>query len=141
MADVEKVARAIKELKPFEDGNENVEYILIRGLSAIGFKLPAAGAQDLAEAIAKAALAAMGERGAVLSGYGDYTPVTINASTVAHPASPRPEVVEEAVKAERERCARIAEADRRGELAKQCGHEPIFHRYGKAIAAAIRGSE
>lgn len=56
-------------------------------------------------------------------------------------ASPRPEAVDEAVKAERERCARIAEADRRGELAKQCGYEPAFHTVGKVIAAAIRATE
>lgn len=56
-------------------------------------------------------------------------------------ASPRPETVGEAVKAERERCARIAEADRRGELAKQCGYKPAFHTVGKVIAAAIRATE
>lgn len=61
--------------------------------------------------------------------------------TLAGKASPRPEAVEEAVKAERERCARIAEVDRRGELAKQCGYEPAFHAVGKAIAAAIRATE
>ena len=132
MSDVEKVARAIKELKPFEGGNENVEYILIRGLSAIGFQLPAAGAQDLAEAIAKAALAAMGERktasrplntSAVVShetanvsdkpvgwfrkmanGTWNHVSTEYGGAKWLTPlyASPRPEAVEEAVKAERE---------------------------------------
>lgn len=45
---------------------------------------------------AEAALAVMEREGEALSGHGDYTPVTIRSGTVA---SPRPEAVEEAVKA------------------------------------------
>lgn len=48
---------------------------------------------------------------------------------------------EQARMAERERCAGIAEQDRRSELAKQLGHEPAFHRAGQIIANTIRLGE
>lgn len=160
MADVEKVARAIPD--------EAVEAALVAWYAEHGrlrIEWPdgipsphrASRANGMRAAI-EAALSAMGEREAkpVAWRVHDWADGWIlfnnearakheaeNSTGVIQPlyASPRPEAVEDAVKAERERCARIAEADRRGELAKQCGYEPAFHTVGKVIAAAIRATE
>ena len=45
--------------KPFDDGDEVMQYILMRGLSAIGFKLPTAGSWDVMRAALLAASAHM----------------------------------------------------------------------------------
>lgn len=42
--------------KPFEDGDETVEHIIIMGLAACGFKLPSTAAPD----VIRAALSALG---------------------------------------------------------------------------------
>ena|SRR6185312_7021131 len=44
------------------------------------------------------------------------------------------------VSEERERCARIAERDRRNAAGKECGYEPKWHLIGKEIANEIRGT-
>lgn len=83
--DVEKVARAIYEARGAHEPPR-----AWRKWEDIGDEARAVWCQ-----CATAALAAMGERETVLSGYGDYTPVTVRAGTVA---SPRPEAVGEALK-------------------------------------------
>jgi len=54
MATKEQVQAALN-VKPFDDGDENVQYILLRGLAAIGFKLPAHASWDVMEAAIDAA--------------------------------------------------------------------------------------
>ena len=111
MDKVEKVARAIPD--------EAVEAALVAWYAEHGrlrIEWPdgipsphrASRANGMRAAI-QAALAVMEREGEALSGHGDYTPVTIRSGTVA---SPRPEAVGEAVKAERERCAKAAEQTR-----------------------------
>jgi len=48
------------------------------------------------------------------------------------------EQIAHALMAERERCAKIAEADMRTDMAKRYGHMPEFQNHRKQIAAAIR---
>lgn len=123
---VEKAARAIPD--------EAVEAAWTAYLDKVGDG-PDGGLDGIRAAI-QAALAVMEREGEALSGYGDYTPVTIRSGTVA---SPRPEAVGEAVKAERERCAKIAEAtiDVERDDPRSMSRE-VKWRDGPAIAAAIR---
>jgi len=99
MADVEKVARAICRADR-QDPDRLIHY---RDIQVSSTREPYPAWRNYIKQ-AEAALAAMGEREAVLSGYGEYTPVTVRAGTVA---SPRPEAVGD----QRERFARIADAE------------------------------
>lgn len=50
----DEMVEAALNVKPFDDGDENVQYILLRGLSAMGFKLPSHATWDVMRAALEA---------------------------------------------------------------------------------------
>lgn len=58
--DMERAVELALNCKPFSDGDEAVQYILIRGLSAIGFNLPSHASWDVMRQALLAALPALG---------------------------------------------------------------------------------
>lgn len=58
-------------------------------------------------------------------------------AALSRPSTPTRELTE-AVEAEREACAKVAEEDRRTSAARELGYEPEWFKHGKRIATAIR---